>query len=293
MTSSPDVAASCVVDDVPAIWSSVVPWLATAIELARIPPSRIHVHHVCPLRPSIAGLCRALGVPTHEIAPFDPRYPHANKIRQCSTAFGGVGRVVLTDVDVVFAGRPRFGEIRTPVAGKLVDGENPPLDILKSVFSAAGVPLPSTSTNAYLRSRNSRVTFETLPGNCNGGMYVIHRDQLARVGRSWSFWASWLIDRIDLLGRWALHVDQVSFCLAVNHLRMPISLLDEAWNFPLHIDVAGGDTEPVILHHHARFHRRQRLRQPSAPQAREAVARVNAVVESFRRKHLSAPAPVG
>ncbi len=58
MIDGSDVAWSCVVDDTPEIWSSIVPWLATAIELARIVPSQIHVHHVCALRPEIAEFCR-------------------------------------------------------------------------------------------------------------------------------------------------------------------------------------------------------------------------------------------
>jgi hypothetical protein len=285
MIDRSNVAWSCVIDDTPEIWSSIVPWLATAIELARIDPSQIHVHHVCVLRPEIEELCHTLRVNTHKIERFDPQYPHTNKIQQCTTAFTDARHVVLTDVDVVFACLPPLDEIQTPVAGKLVDLPNPPMEILREVFSASGVPFPRTCTNAYVDSENTRVEFETLLGNHNGGLLLIDREHLARIGHAWAYWARWLIAHIDLLDRWAIHVDQVSFCLAVNNLRMAIGLLEDAWNFPLHRNAAPSDIEPFILHHHAVFDNQLRLKQVSVPRAREAITRVNGAIESFQRRH--------
>ena len=251
MIDGSDVAWSCVVDDTPEIWSSIVPWLATAIELARIVPSQIHVHHVCALRPEITEFCRTLEVNTHKIESFDPHYPHTNKIQQCTTSFSGVRYVVLTDVDVVFASPPPIEEIETPVAGKLVDRPNPPMEILREVFSASSVPFPRTCTNTYLDSENARVEFETLLGNYNGGLYVLDREHLDRIGQRWACWTRWLIAHIDLLARWDIHVDQVSSCLAASDLRTDVGLLEDAWNLPLNQNVAPSGREPFILHHHA------------------------------------------
>ena len=127
MSNRSDVAWSCVLDNTPHIWASVVPRLATATGLAQIAPSQIYVHHVCMLPPRMAELCEALKVHTRKIEPFDHRYPHTNKIRQCATTFSELRRVVLTDVDVVFTGVLPIDEIQEPVAGKLVDGPNPPM----------------------------------------------------------------------------------------------------------------------------------------------------------------------
>jgi hypothetical protein len=288
MVDESNVAWSCVVDDTPEIWASLIPWLATATELAGIEPSQIHIHHVCTLRPAVAELCRKLNVNMHKIEPFDARYPHTNKIQQCTTAFNGAGRVVLTDVDVVFAGPPPFAEIRKPVAGKLVDLPNPPMRILRKVFSASGVPCPKICTNAYLDSDNARVEFETFRGNHNGGLLVIDRDHVERIGQAWAYWARWLIAHVDLLDRWARHADQVSFCLAVNQLRMAVDQLDDAWNFPLHVGTAAGGIAPFILHHHALLDDRLRLKPAAVPGAREAITRVNSVIESFQRRHFPA-----
>jgi hypothetical protein len=282
-----EVAWSCVVDDTPEIRSSIVPWLATAIELAHIEPAQIHVHHVCALDPEIAQLCLTLEVNTHRIEPFDSNYPHTNKIRQCATAFAGVRAVILTDVDVVFAGPPPLGEIQDPVAGKPVDLPKPPIEILRRVFAAAGLPHPHICTNAYVHPDAGRVEFETFPGNYNGGVYVIDREHWAPIGEAWAYWARWLIRHIHLLGRWAKHVDQVSFCLAANQLRMAMGLLEDTWNFPLHLKMAPGGKEPFVLHHHALLDDHCRLRPVSAPRVTSAIARVNGAIEDFQRLHFA------
>lgn len=281
-----DVAWSCIVDDTPDIWSCVVPWLASLTELADVMPSRIHVHHVCPFRPEIEQPFHALQVNTHLTEPFDPRHPHTNKIRQCATDFGDVRYVLLTDVDVAFVSRPPFHEIKTPVAGKLVYMPNPPIEILRKVFSVSGIPVPRSHKCAYFDSDNIRVDFETLHGNFNGGLYVLDRDHLDRTGESWARWADWLIAKIHLLASWSRHVDQVSFCLAMNELRIDAGPLEDAWNFPTRLNVALNWTEPFILHHHALLDHHLRLKQVSAIRGQGPINRVNNAIVAFRRKHL-------
>ena len=287
MIDPANVAWSCVVDDTPAIWSSLVPWLATAIDLAGIDPSRLYVHHVCPLRPEIAALCRRLAIDTRAVEPFDRRFPHTNKIRQFATSFGDASHAILTDVDIAIASPPPLGRIRTPVAGKVVDLPNPPVEFLRRIFATAGLPAPTRWTNAFVNAQDERQEFETFRGNCNGGLLVIDRAQLAPIGRAWAQWARWLIDRIDLLDRWTVHVDQVSFCLAVNQLGVDVGRLDDAWNFPLGVRVAPSAIGPFLLHHHAAFENGRLLEQGHAPRTRAAIARVNGVIESFCQRHLS------
>jgi len=281
MISDSDAVWSCVVDDTPAIWSSIVPWLVTAIKIARIPPSRIHVHHVCALRPDIAKLCQSLSVHTHKIEPFDRRFPHTNKILQCFTDFANVSRVVLMDVDMVFAGRLPLDLIHASVAGKLVDEPNPPMEILRDVFAAANLPLPPACRSASMKTGGFLDSFETLPGNYNGGLYMVDRAILGRLGEAWTSRARWLISRIELLDRWAVHVDQVSFCLAVNELHIELEQLDAAWNFPLHLKVETSGIEPYILHHHAALDDRFCVHHSSDPRVQHAVARVNDAIRTF------------
>ena len=280
-----DVALSCVVDDTPEIWASIVPWLASATKLARVHPAKIHVHHVCELRPAIAKLCRTLGVVTHAIDPFCEKNPYTNKIGQCATEFGDVKSVVLTDVDIAFAAQPPFDEVQGFVAGKPVDFPNPPMEVLLDVFSRCGVTPLGVCANAY-DDRGVRIEFETCIGNFNGGMYVIPREHLARIGERWAHWARWLIANVVILAHWAKHVDQVAFCLAVSELRMAACILDDRWNYPSHISMGPISAEPYVFHHHALLDEELRLRPVSAPGAQRALKRVNRAIESFKFQHV-------
>lgn len=285
--TSPDlkVAWSCVVDDTPQIWSSIIPWLATATQVAGIDPSRIFVHHVCDLRPEVALLCEKLGVNAIPVRPFDGRSPHCNKIQQCSTDFRDADRVVLTDVDVVFAGKPPLHEVSAPVAGKLVDLPNPPLDVLRRIFDRADVAVPFCYAANYKARDQETVEFDTLMGNFNGGLYVVDRSLLSALGRRWAHWAGWLLERADLLERWRVHVDQVGFCLALADHGAPCELLPDAWNFPTHIEVAPPAAEPIILHHHGRLDPHLRLEQAKTRGLGQAISRVNLAIEAFQRGH--------
>jgi hypothetical protein len=281
----PKIAWSCLVDDTPQIWSSITPWLATATLLAGIEPSRIHVHHACALRPEIQALCATLGVNTIAVEPFDARSPHCNKIRQCASDFGDADRIVLTDVDIVFAARPPIETIRAPVAGKLVDGPNPPMHILEQVFSEAGLPLPARHRNRFGTAQAGWMEFETLAGNFNGGLYILDAACLPVLDARWAHWARWLLERIALLGNWKVHVDQVAFCLALAESGWTSDLLTDAWNFPTHRKVMASHDEPILLHHHGRLDAHQRLQPIDAPQASTAIARANRAIEQFQRTH--------
>jgi hypothetical protein len=133
---------SCIVDDVPGIWSSLAPWLLSALSLGQVAPADLIVHHACPLREDMARLCERLGVAARPVPAFDARSPHCNKIRQLDWDFGGAGRIVLMDVDTVFAAPLPLERVRAAVAGKAVDLPNPSLEVLERVFRAAGLPLP-------------------------------------------------------------------------------------------------------------------------------------------------------
>jgi len=292
MTASPGpasdrskVAWSCVVDDTPQIWSSITPWLATAIELAGIDPARVYVHHACDLRPEIAALCASLGVNTIAVAPFDARSPHCNKIRQCESGFGDAGRVVLTDVDIAFAGRLPLEQVKGAVAGKLVDGPNPPIEILERIFDEAGLSRPKVCSNVCWRSQQGWLDFDSLLGNFNGGLYVVDAARLPGLGARWAHWARWLLDRLPLLGRWSVHVDQVAFCLALAESGLETDVLADAWNFPAHLPAPPGKGEPIVLHHHGRLDAHMRLLPVAEPRVRPAIERVNRAIERFQRRY--------
>lgn len=291
----PAVAWSCLIDETPEIRASVLPWIASLIGCAGIDPSRIRLHHVCSLPIEVAALARDLGIATIRADPFDTRHPHTNKIRQCATDFGDADTVVLCDVDVAFTAPPPFERIGAAVAGKPVDRPNPPLEVLERVFAAAGLTPPAAISAGYTGKNGAHVPFETLPGNYNGGIYVLAHDAVAPVGQAWERWAAWLAEDQRLPARWSVHIDQVAFCLAVNDLGIDLQTLGPEWNFPLHLDLPRTGAEPFILHHHALIDGNGNLDAAGAPWLDPAIARVNEATAALRQERLAGrptpPAP--
>ncbi|UHQ19940.1 class I SAM-dependent methyltransferase [Lysobacter sp. KIS68-7] len=279
------IAWSCVLDDVPSIWSSFTPWLATALGPGGIEARDIVVHHAAPLRADIEAMCRARGVRTVAVAKFDPRSPHCNKIRQVETDFGDAQCVVLMDCDMAFAAPLPIARIAAPVAGKLVDAANPPLPVLRNVFAAAALPLPEVRTNARRDPNGVLVPFDTLAGNFNGGLYIVDARALRdSLGPRWAHWARWLLERLDLLERWRVHVDQVAFCLALAESGLHAELLSDVWNFPTHMRVTPTAEAPLLLHHHGHLDPHMRLDARAAPEAAASIARANAAIDAFQRE---------
>jgi len=279
-----EIALSCLVDDTPEIWASLIPWLATAIVLAKVDPKNIHIHHVCPLRPQISRLCEEVGVQTHRVDVFDALNPYTNKIIQGTREFGQVKSVILTDVDTVFTEPPPFSQMHGLVGGKPVDMPNPPLEILAEVFSKAQVETLGVCSNRYMADR-VEIPFETLIGNFNGGVYIIPVDVLARLTARWIFWTRWLLGNITLLDKWWKHADQVGFNLAVSELKMPLRILDNRWNYPGHLEQPRAHATPWILHHHARLDAHGQILPVSSAVVQGLVSRVNSTIRSFRRAH--------
>lgn len=279
-----DVALSCLVDDTTSIWRSIIPWLATATSLAKIPPAFIHIHHVCDLPPVFSRLCLDVGVKTHAVSRFDLRSVYSNKIIQGETCFGDVAGVLLTDVDVVFTGVPPFQEMQGFIAGKLVDMENPPLYILKKIFLNAGVGVVGIASNSYSINRSQKI-FETIIGNFNGGMYFVPKLELVRLSQRWGVWVRWLLERVEIMERWYKHVDQIAFCIAVNELKIPFRVLDNLWNFPCHLKTSPVIAEPWILHHHAELSAGALLLPSEDPTVHNAIVRVNEAISGFIKQY--------
>lgn len=263
----------------------MIAWVATLFGLGGARGAQVHVHHVCALPRELAAVLRSLGVQTHAVEPFSPHLPHTNKIRQWTTPFPAASRVVLTDVDLAFVEPLPIASIGAAVAGKPVDRPNPPLPVLRRIFEHAARPVPDVIRCRYRDAAGQLFVYETLSGNFNGGLYIIDAACLRPIGEAWSRWARWLIERIHLLERWNVHVDQVAFCLAVNEVGPDVELLTDRWNFPLHLPCVDREVVPYVLHHHAAFDADAYLRPGALAHAPEPVSRVNAVIREFRRTH--------
>ncbi len=279
------VAWSCVLDDTPALWKHFLVWIATLLDCAAVSPDAIVVHHVTKLRPDILALVTRLGVRTQPIPRFDPRSPHSNKISQCATDFGSAERVVLTDVDLAFLARPPIESILTPVAGKLVDFPNPPVEVLRDLFRHAGLAAPEAQIMAFVDLDGAAGAFQTFPANYNGGFYVIDRSVLSQLGSAWARRARWLLDAGLIPARYAVHVDQISFCMAVHECGLSTRSLECAWNLPSHVESTPGDAPPYIVHHHGHLDDGLGLLPLRPTRHEDAIARANRAISVFLHRN--------
>ena len=118
------------------------------------------------------------------------------------------GMAVLCDTDMAVLEDPR--RLNLPpgaVAGKLVDAPVPPLDVIRNIFVAAGLNPPPTVPLPWGPDD------WTISGNNNGGLYMIPGPLLPRVATAWAHWATWLLDRAELLAEWTVYVDQVAMAV--------------------------------------------------------------------------------
>lgn len=285
-----NIGWSCVLDDSPALRAHLPIWLATLTGCAGVSVDDIVVHHVTELWPEAVRIAKRLGIRTHRIPRFDTRSPHSNKILQCASDFGEARRVVLTDVDLAFLSYPPVDHLPSPVAGKLVDVANPPVEILRDLFREMGLPIPATILKSTALDHAGVVKeFQTFPANYNGGFYVIDRAVLAELGLRWAYWARGLLDAALIPARYAVHVDQISFCMAVHELGLETVTLSAEWNLPSHIQTATDLTPPFAVHHHDQIDEAMCL-LPLKPQRHEAlIANANAIISTFLQQHSIVP----
>ncbi|ODS01236.1 hypothetical protein AUC68_12815 [Methyloceanibacter methanicus] len=215
---------------------------------------RIYAHIPDPKSPVIAPL-KDKGVNVLEGKRFgDEKY--CNKISQVDSvdrfiADGG-DFVFLCDCDLAFASP--VGDMAPKsdvICGKTVDFPNPRLDKIIELLNAAGfddLPPPTRDT----------LTHEpTLRGNLNGGIYGIPVKWLREFGDVWKQIALDLLNcpqRLEILGPHAIHVDQMSFCMALHSTGYPLEILPLTYNCPTHVPLPMSGRElterPLILHYH-------------------------------------------
>jgi hypothetical protein len=82
-----------------------------------------------------------------------------------------------------------------------------------------------------------------------------------------------------------MHVDQVSFALAMRQLNLEVDHLSMAWNFPTHKPAAliadQHDISPQILHYHRSMTARWYIKPVGVLNVDAAIDRLNASISCF------------
>jgi hypothetical protein len=274
---------TCVVDGHPRFHLDALRWYASLTELAGVAPSELLVHVVGDDQSDVLTFLRDAGVVVRSVDPFDSRSPHCNKIsgalRLAEEGFDGLA--VLCDTDIAMMEDPRrLALAPDTVAAKVVDAPVPPLEVLRKVFSTSGLPAPSTILLPWGPGDH------TLSGNSNGGLYLVPGSLLDRLAKAWADWAGWLLDRIEVLEEWSVHVDQVAMAMATAAEGIITAPLDVRWNMPTHDPTRIPDDPPVpfVVHYHQKVDRRGLIEATGhAPIDRRLVATNDAIRSVWAR----------
>lgn len=142
--------------------------------------------------------------------------------------------IFLFDLDVAILAPLEISD-PTAVCGRIVDGDNPPLPLLRTLFAAAQVALPPVTPCDAIGGRGSSIAT-----NLNGAVLYVPQPRVKPLARSWRQWAEFLFVRPELFGTAGRseaafkHVEQTAFALALAADDVPLCHLAANWNFPGH-----------------------------------------------------------
>jgi hypothetical protein len=270
--TAPLGVVACVIESLPRFHQELLRWYTVLTEVARVAPRDLSVGVVGDATAPVIEYIRSHGVAVTSIPRFDERSPHSNKISGAIALGRRNGTVVLSDSDVAIIEDPRALPLPPRGVGlKTVDAPYPSLDVLRTVFDAAGVGHPQAVPLYHVPTEASFVT------NGNGGLYVIDGAVLPELARSWAGWAEWLLDRRELLGEWKVHVDQVSMALALASTPVQPVELEPRWNYPIHVPTWIGPvpSPPAVIHYHDHIDRSGFLRYVGVPLVDDVIGRIN------------------
>jgi hypothetical protein len=275
---------SCVIDRQPMYRYQGLVFASTLIDLGGVDPSNIVVHAMEGVPHKTRDDLRRLGVSVVTMSPFDPRHPYSNKLVQLqSRALRDADHVVLCDADLAFAG-PIAQWIAGPrLRGKTVDYALPPIPVWRDILAAFRFDSEPASRPATHSGE------PTYANNLNGGLYIVPQPIFERLGAIWPEWNRRVLDRVDLLGEYHVHVDQVSLALALTEMGEEIDYLPPGLNFPTHVPFRSGPLKepPLVLHYHTRMNPRGRLLPMGEPVVDKSTALVNKAIA--RRGLAAAP----
>ena len=269
---------SCVMDTPAKFQHQTLLWALTLLERGGLRPEDLVVHAMEGTPSKQVELLRTLGIQVVPVRRYSRVHPFLNKLRQLdSETLRGADHVVLSDTDLAFRAPvgPWIGGDRPRI--KIVDVANPPLQIWRALFKAAGF---SAAPRAALTSLDG---VETYANNCNGGLYILPQAVFAALRTAWPRWVEWVLGQRRILGRFQGHVSQISFALAMEEMGIEVDLLPLALNFPTNFPLsylAGKDVMPAVIHYHANLDRMGNLAPIGLEEVDAAIGEINALIAS-------------
>ncbi len=277
-------AYSCYVDTHPRFEWQATLLCASLIENCKVSPRDIRFHANPSGSEAFRRTIQNFGATCISASPFNGSNAYCNKIVQTrSGAFAEYEQVVLLDCDIYMMSSLSIELCGAAAMGRPVDCPNPPLEILGSLYGAAGLNAPALVPVGAPETPNES-TFAT---NWNGGFYVLGGKHLDELGTSWERWARVLIAQpAEILGRYRVHIDQLSLGMALDELKLPWKHLSERHNVPTHLPwskLAHPPEVPLSLHYHDTLDHLGRIRRTGAQSTDTAIDLANEQIRDLVR----------
>lgn len=186
----------------------------------------------------------------HVVDPFEPRLPHANKIRLLEVC-DVEGALVLLDCDTAVVQDP--STLLTPPVGgfaaKIADAETLSLPTLKRLLDHFALPIPRAAQRTTVTGARTIAYF-------NSGVVAVDASIRQRLASAWGRFVRLLLRDGLLSGPDAYFTDQAGLALATIEQGLPFRTLDNRGNFPLHwtqpeFRRSLSAIDPVVLHYHS------------------------------------------
>ena len=278
------VCYGCVVDDGPVFYWQCYIFINTLIKLAQVDGSRIFVH-MTQRNSQFERFLNENNVNIKYIKPWgDKKY--CNKLQQVETPeLQNADYVFLCDADMAVLKDLKYllASNKNKIMGKTVDYDNPSFEKLKFVYDYFNANYPDSNEDTL----NGASTFD---GNFNGGLYGIPGNILKKFGKEWKRFASEMLNSHEIkkkLGDKFIHVDQISFSLALKYLNYPYVKLNNSENCPVHINNKdlldkNLNREVSVVHFHHNLDSGGLINQTNNIFADDAIGKVNNVLrDSF------------
>ncbi len=274
------IAYSFVVDDKPKFYWQARIFLLSLIHLAKVSPKNIFAHMTSPNH-TFESFAKSLGIHIIFIEKWgDKKY--CNKLQQIETIqLQQTDYVFLCDCDLAILNALDSIVIPKNITGKVVDIDNPNIESLKKIFDHFSLNYPKINYETL----TSQPTFD---GNFNGGLYGLPGKELKKFGTIWKKWVTKLLNSPEsenILGKKIIHVDQISFCMALQETKSPYKKLSLAYNCPTHMkdnSILNNtlNTRPYVLHYHTNLTNVGTLCATGNSNIDQAINKVNQILES-------------
>jgi 2-polyprenyl-3-methyl-5-hydroxy-6-metoxy-1,4-benzoquinol methylase len=242
---------SCVIDNNPLFYYQGYIFVLSLICLAKVEGNKIFVH-LLEKNQEFEDILKKYEVNIRYIERWgDGKW--CNKLQQLETKdFWDADYVFLCDSDIAITEDlyPYLAEKTDYFLGKIVDFDNPPIQILSTLFESFSIKYPKICSDTL----NSKETFSC---NFNGGLLGIPGKHIKELKERWKPIANELIKNkkySKVLGNYIMHADQISLCMVLSKTEWEYKLLPLEFNCPVHIDINLVKQrlvkKPLVIHYH-------------------------------------------